>query len=202
MAPRGTRLQDRLNRIVRASSIEVSAPAPPANVETAVTDCDTPHSGASLPAVDSAEQEALRALLAALAQLVEEFRGRRRQTAVEIAQTSVELAVALAERLVNTEITANRQRLDRIVRQALMRLPSARAIAVRAHPDDIALLEKQRVENDTWTTNQDVLTFRPDLGCARGQLTIDSGDFFVEWDTARCLAELRKVLLEETFTEA
>jgi flagellar biosynthesis/type III secretory pathway protein FliH len=190
MSANGSRLMSRANRIVRASSIEVAAapraepPEPPAPPESIVE---------LAPVAESADALAMRALIVTLESLIEQTRMQRRQTSGELARMAVELAVSLAERLIQSEIAADRQRLDRIVRQALLRLPNAKAITVRAHPDDVALLEMQRAAEG------EGLAFRADASCARGQLILENSDFFVEWDTVTCLAELRKVLLEESF---
>ena len=151
------------------------------------------------PLPDPAELLALRKMLAELGRVTEKLRAHQRAKIDDMAQTAVELGVALAERLVNTAISADRQRLDRIVRDALERMQPAKTITVRGHADDLALLQRQLAEHAELTAFQSALTFRADKACARGQLKIEADEWFVEWDTQRSLTELRDRLLEETF---
>lgn len=125
--------QARPSHVVGAAAIEVASPPERAAPEVRVT--PEPR--------ESEDGKTLQDLMLVLGQHVEELRGRHRHTIDEIANHCVELGVILAERLLCTEITANRQRLDRIVRQALERLPVVPSVTVRGHPDDIALLETQ-----------------------------------------------------------
>ena len=153
------------------------------------------------PAVPPVEVAALRTMLAELGRLAEKLRTQQRDAAADVAQTAVELAVALAERLVNAEIGADRQRLDRIVRDTLERMTPAPTVTVRGHPDDLALLQRQMNEHAELQAPGDLLTFRPEKGGSRGQLKIEADEWFVEWDTQRSVAELRDALLEETFAD-
>jgi flagellar biosynthesis/type III secretory pathway protein FliH len=193
MGPRGKNLTSRFSHIVRASAIEVAGPA------TALPQEQTPVMETNETSLqsrpDPADVEALRALIKAMHTHVEEWRSQRRQTAAEISRIAVEIGVAIAERLLCNEIKTDRQRLDRIVRLSLGRLPAARAVIVRAHPNDVALLQS----NEAFDASvSDTLTLRADTGCARGHLILECGEFFVEWDTMKSLAELRKTLLEES----
>jgi flagellar biosynthesis/type III secretory pathway protein FliH len=150
------------------------------------------------PAVaDSIDSVALRTMLAELGRAVEKLRTQEHAAIEKIAQTTVELGVALAERLVNAEIASDRQRLDRIVRDALERMTPARTITVRGHADDLGLLQRQLAEQSE--TAGSAFTFRAEKACERGQVKIEADDWFIEFDTQRSLTELRERLLEETF---
>ncbi len=190
---------NRLSSIVRAAAVEVACPEPPPPPPP--TPLLIQPSKDALAAAEAREAQALRDLLAALGHQVQELRGRRQQSIGEIARLSVELAAVLAEDLVKTEIGADRQRLDRIVRGALERVPTVKAVTVRGHPDDIALLEKQLANHEDLQACGEMLTLRPDGAVARGRLTLEASEFFVEWDTASCLTELRGALLEATHTD-
>lgn len=149
----------------------------------------------------ASDKKAFQELMASLAQAVDTLRAQRAQTPAEIAQASVELGIAIAERLLETEIAADRQRLDRIVRTALERIPSNRAVVLRAHPDDVALV-RQQMENSPPDRRDDLIAFQPDGAIPRGQIKLEADEVFVEWDTQRALADLRNALVEETITEA
>jgi flagellar biosynthesis/type III secretory pathway protein FliH len=151
------------------------------------------------PAPPKEELAQLRNLLAELARLAQEIQTRERQTQTEVAPVSVELGVAIAERLLAGEIAANRQRLDRIVANTLERMPAARFVVVHAHREDVALLQKLVAQHSDLERHRDLLTFRAEDNLKRGQLKLEADEWFAEWDTQRSLAELRAALLEQTF---
>jgi flagellar biosynthesis/type III secretory pathway protein FliH len=140
---------------------------------------------------------ALGDLLAALGRILQEARKQDADARREVALHTVELAVALAEHLLKTEIAADRQRLDRIVTHALERIASRGKVTLRANTEDAALLSRQLAENEELAQARGLLTVQADGSLPRGQLTLDAADCFVEWNTQRSLAELRNVLLEE-----
>jgi flagellar biosynthesis/type III secretory pathway protein FliH len=127
------------------------------------------------------------------------LRTRERATIDDVAQTTVELSIALAERLVGAEIAADRQRLDLIVRDALERMQPTRTLTVWGHADDLAVMERQLAEHGELAEYRSALTFRAVKSGVRGVLKIEADDWFVQWDTQRSLTELRDRLLEETF---
>jgi flagellar biosynthesis/type III secretory pathway protein FliH len=170
-----------------------AAPAPPARPVAS-----DPKPTAAQEAQDAAS---LQTFLAEWARLVQEMRTRDRHTFDEVAQMSVELGTAIAERLIGAEIAANRQRLDRIVLAALDRMQAARSIVARGHPDDLALLERQIAEHAELERYRSMLAFRREESCQRGQWKLEADEWFMEWDVSRSLAELRAALLEETFMD-
>ena len=144
------------------------------------------------------DADAIRGMQQSLERLAETIRERTARQNAEISRTAVELGVALAERLLSTEIAADRQRIDRIVEASLQRMPASSAVTVRCHPRDLELLERPRENN---AGERPPLKLRPDSNLERGRLKLESDEWFVEWDTNRALAELRGVLLEEIVTE-
>ncbi len=168
----------------KIASVPTSAPAPKA-----------------VPAAPAQEMLALRQLLADWKRLMLETQARQGPVVAEVTQMSVELGVAIAERLIGTEIAADRQRLERIVKSTLERMSAARFVVVRGHPDDLALLQRQIQEQADLQGYLDLLTFRPEETLQRGQFKLEADEWFIEWDTARSLADLRAALLEETFTD-
>jgi flagellar biosynthesis/type III secretory pathway protein FliH len=193
--------------ITGAGSVALASPPDSGPTPTMPVAASTPAAqpAASDPkpvaAQETQDAASLQKFLAELARLVEEMRTRDRHTFDEIAQMSVELGTAIAERLVGAEIAANRQRLDRIVLAALDRMQAARSIIVRGHPDDLVLLQEQLAEHAELEGYRPVLAFRREESFQRGQWKLEAGDWFMEWDVSRSLAELRAALLEETFTD-
>jgi flagellar biosynthesis/type III secretory pathway protein FliH len=156
-----------------------------------------PAPAVSVPLVTSAVQNDL----AELGRLAKEIQARKQMTAADVAQLSVELGVAIAERLVGAAINTDRQRLERIVLGVLDKMPAANAVTVRGHAGDIALLQRQLAGHKDWANYKELLKFRPDDSAQRGRFKIQAEDWFVEWDTQRCLKEMRAALFEETFTD-
>ena len=151
---------------------------------------------------ESADARAFHVLVGSLSEVVVEARGQRQGLSADLAQMSVELAVAIAERLLGAAIVLDRQRLDQIVATSLERIQPAGPIAVKAHPDDLVLLQRQLEENASLERWRESLTFQADDACERGRLKLEADDLFVEWDTQRSLVELRGLLLDEIFTDA
>jgi flagellar biosynthesis/type III secretory pathway protein FliH len=173
-----------------APSMTLPAPTPLAAVDPA------PSQASGQP-----ESLALQQMMVDLARLVEQTRAHDRRVLDEVVRLSVELAVAIAERLLGTEIAANRQRLDAVVLGALERIQAGRTVAVHGHADDLALLQRQLAGHAEQDWLASALAYRPDDGCRRGQWKLQTDEWFMEWDTARCLAELRAALLEATLTD-
>ena len=163
-----------------------------------------PHAIVAAPpakAIAAPETPALRSLLAECQRLADDVKRRRQPAFTEVAQMSVELGVALAERLIGAEIAADRQRLGRIIETTLERMSAARFVVVRGHPADLALLQQQMDAQTDLHRYRDLLTFRPEATLKRGQFKLEADEWFTEWDTNRALADLRAALMEETFTD-
>ncbi len=184
-----------LRGVVIAPSAKPLSPAPSEVLPFAKPPITEP--AKPVPVADPAEVLALRNMLAELGRVVEKLRTQDGAEIDKVAQTAVELGVALAERLVNAEIACDRQRLDRIVRDALERMAPARTITVRGHADDLALLQRQLTEQGESAAA--MLTYRPEKTCERGQLKVEADEWFIDFDTQRSLTELRDRLLEESF---
>ena len=144
------------------------------------------------PVQTRADFEAVSQLAAELARLVQRLGDGRKQVNRDVGQVAVELAIMVAERLLKSEIDADRQRLDRIVQEALARVTPTGPITLRANPADLALLHTQDAGFDS-------LIFQADEALTRGHLKLEAEDWFVEWSTSRSLADLREALLDETW---
>jgi len=179
-------MRGRLASVAYATSSETVAPVP--------MQAENP-----LAKPENVDTQAVQQMLATLGRMVEEFHARQKRSAKDIAQMTVELAVAMAERLLKTHIDADRQRLDRIAQHALERASATESFTIRANPQDIALLERQLAEATDADAPRSALKLVGDATYARGQMKFEADDWLVEWDTARSLAELRNALLEETW---
>lgn len=88
------------------------------------------------------EARALAGAAALLAQAAEALEAQRLRDADALAKDSVELAVAIARRLVRAEIDAGRHGIEALVRETLAASGAGRgACTVHLHPADLARLE-------------------------------------------------------------
>jgi len=126
---------------------------------------------------------------------IADVRSWRRDVGKDLARVGVTLATAIAERLLEAEIAADRQRLDRIVQRSLEQMQAAQAIVVRGHPDDLSLLRRQ-LDTHSLIGHSDDLVLRADATLQRGQLKIETDEWFLEWDTRRSASELHDLLQE------
>lgn len=173
------------------SGVRRAAPAPPVAAPTP--------SPAQMQA--AADARAFADLLGSLTQLVDQLRQQRARTAEGLAQQSVAIGVAIAERLLGQHLALDRQRLDEIVLRSLRHLPASGKVVVRLHAADLALLQRQMQEHGVLDLHRDRLEFKQDPAGVRGRLTLDAEDLFVEWDTQRSLQEMASLLHEQAFEE-
>lgn len=158
----------------------------------------------AVPARDAtAEQAVLQAawqqLLSGLGSLddqLQELELRRKQSLVEMQQAAIELALAIASRIVHETIEADDLALDAMVADILARCDTAQTAVLRLHPLDLALLNG-RLEGKPppW---QDFSSFQliGDAGLQRGECRVDAGDFGILSQIEMQLTEIRQQLLE------
>ncbi len=151
---------------------------------------------------ESLDAQATNAWLRSLAQVIDSVREHSRSLRVDIAELSVELGVAIAERLLASSLSGDRQRLDQIVLALLERVQSKQAVVIEVSPADLALLEVQTKANPDLQRIGESCAFKANPAFARGRLKLQTDEMFIDWDTQRCLAEIRSVLLDEAFTDA
>lgn len=84
---------------------------------------------------------------------------------------SVELARLLAERLLGAELALDASRIVALARRALDETRGARQVKIVAHPDDLALLER---EASALRLESSATRFEPDAKRARGNLRIET----------------------------
>lgn len=161
-----------------------------------------PASETSAHSPANAESVVVADLLRSLTGALDGLAKRSQATRADIAELSVELGIAVAERLLASRIASDRQRLDRIVLAMLERVQSKQSIAIEANPADIAILKVQIQDSPEFASILDSCTFTANGALERGRLKLETNEMFVEWDTRRCLAEMRTLLLDEAFMDA
>lgn len=181
----------RLRDIVRASPV---LPLPPLPIRV------TPMQPPPPPSPDPAailrdERRMIEQTLAQMRQAAEQLGTSYDAMAAEMRQAAVELAMAVAGRVVFDKLQAGDFPIEEMVRQAVARLPSAPAVTVYLHPDDLALLRRRLADNSLSLLREPELRLEVDPSLSRGGCRAEAEEIHVLADLATQLAELRQQLL-------
>ena len=152
------------------------------------------------PKPDPAQRE--REEQQAIEQILEQLRKTTHQLAVsfeatidEMRQAAIELAIAVAGRVVFDKLQAGEFPIEEMVRQALARLPAAPTFTVYLHPDDLALLQRRLAHAPLMPTRETQVRIEADASLRRGGCRTEAGEIHVLADLADQLAGLRQHLL-------
>lgn len=146
-------------------------------------------------AIQRAERQAIEQMLTQVRQTVEQLGTRYEAMAAEMRQAAVELAIAVAGRVVFDKLQAGDFPIEEMVRQAAARLPAAPAVSVYLHPEDVALLRRRLGDEALSPTREPELRIEADRSLKRGSCRAEAGEIHVLADLASQLAELRQQLL-------
>jgi flagellar assembly protein FliH len=135
------------------------------------------------------------AVLRRLGETIDELAGLRRHILQHSEQQLVQLALALARRVVRREIASDDELLGALARVALERLGEARPATIRLNPDDFARSAAGRVEQ--WAAAH--VTVIPDPHVHRGGCLVESPFGFVDTSIDAQLQELAGALLEVSY---
>jgi flagellar biosynthesis/type III secretory pathway protein FliH len=188
----------RLRNVVRASAPSVQPSPPRAPTQSAPP---TP------TAADNARQERqfIEQTLAQVQLSIELLAVRYDTMVAEMRQAAVELAIAVAGRVVFDKLQAGEFPIEEMVRQAVARLPEAPEVRIYLHPEDLILLRRRLIaEADPHSVAEQLLPYgrgakgihvEADASLRRGSCRAEAGEIHVLADLAGQLAELRQQLL-------
>jgi flagellar biosynthesis/type III secretory pathway protein FliH len=181
----------RLRDLVRASPL---LPLPPLPV------IETPPPPSHPPPPDPAailreERQAIERTLVQMRHAVEQLGTRYDMMAADMRQAAVELALAVAGRLVFDKLQAGDFPIEEMVRRAAARLPTAPAVTVYLHPDDLALLRRRLDDQPLLPPPAPEVRIEADSSLRRGGCRAEAGEIHVLADLATSLAELRQHML-------
>ena len=142
----------------------------------------------------AAEREAIARVLAGMAESAQNFDARKRQLLAEMQQVAVELAVAVAGRLMHQKIEAGEFPIENVVRQVVEQLGAKQSVQVCLHPDDLALLAQRLGDAPLATASAD-LQLVADAELSRGDCRAQAGELSVLSQLDVQLADLRRQLL-------
>ena len=158
----------------------------------------TPASGPS-PAID-VELDQLRQQRAALVRSLGELQHVVSKTDErlsvllgDVREATIELAHAIATKLVFEQIDTNKFPIENLVHEVLSRIHSRDAAVVRLHPDDLALLQEFpeiRIGGDEQTWQ-----YVADATLSRGDCKATAGEIKVVYELRHQIEEIRRQLL-------
>ncbi|MGH7168673.1 MAG: FliH/SctL family protein [Gemmataceae bacterium] len=179
----------------RPRDIVSASPALPLPSVPVVAAKPPPRPAPDPAAIQREERQAIEKTLAQLRRAVEQLGTRYDAMAVEMRQAAVELAIAVAGRVVFDKLQAGDFPIEEMVRQAAARLPAAPAVTVYLHPEDGELLQRRLTDNELSSVRGSEPRFETDPSLRRGSCRAEAGEIHVLADLANQLAELRQQLL-------
>jgi flagellar biosynthesis/type III secretory pathway protein FliH len=156
------------------------------------------------PAVDPQAQkdrQLIEQTLASLSEAIDGLEAQQRQRLEEMQQVAVELAVAIASRLVHERIEAGDFAVETLVRQVVERLGTSQPATVGLHPDDLALLEKRLGSGRRLFAEDSGIRVVADPTLVRGSCKAETADSGVHAQIETQLADVWRHLLQ-TIPEA
>lgn len=142
------------------------------------------------------EVELLERLQLNLDELTQELLGQQRQRLAEMQRVAVEVAVAIASRLLHQRLEQGDLAVESLVRQVAERLETHEALTVYLHPADLALLVQQGEAGQPWLPGEGKLKLVADEALKRGDCRAETGDMSLCLNLDKQLDEVRKHLLE------
>lgn len=141
------------------------------------------------------ERQAIERVLEQLTNCANQFAAGYHAMAEEMRQAAIELAVAVAGRVVFDKLQAGEFPIEEMVRQALTRLPAAPTLTIFLHPDDLALLQRRLAAKPLLPAREAHLRIEADASLRRGSCRAEAGEIHVLADLTDQLARLRQHLL-------
>lgn len=131
------------------------------------------------------------AMVARLTQTVEELAGVRAQMIRQTERQMVELALAVARRIIHREVSLDRDLLIAMARVALDRLGETAKVTVKLHPQDFAATSAARVSKVMGTC----VTVVEDLRLERGACLVESDLGTIDVSVDAQIEEVARALL-------
>jgi flagellar assembly protein FliH len=141
------------------------------------------------------ERQVIGQVLEQLRKTAEQFAAHHEAAIDEMRQAVIELAMAIAGRLVFDKLQAGEFPIEEMVRQALARLPAAPVFKVYLHPEDLALLQRRLAGKPLLPVQETPLQIEADASLRRGGCRAEAGEIHVLADLADQLDGLRQHLL-------
>ncbi|MGB8427372.1 MAG: FliH/SctL family protein [Desulfobacterales bacterium] len=141
-----------------------------------------------------AAAEKIESLKALVSEAAEALRRAQLQLQREVEQEIVELALAVAGRVVGHEVKTSRDGIAAVVGEALQRVENQDAVVIKINPADIDFLDRLQLPLTGFFSNPDAVTIEADESVGAGGCVIETGGGDID---ARLESRLRVV--EEAF---
>jgi flagellar biosynthesis/type III secretory pathway protein FliH len=141
------------------------------------------------------EQEEIERVLNGIGELAGSLRAQQQDYLEQMRRLAVELAVAIASRLVHDQIQTGDYPVETMVRRIVARLETPQPVAVHLHPDDLALLQRRLGENPLFPKETQVHLVA-DASLGRGSVRAQAGDLSILGDLEEQLTDIRRCLME------
>jgi flagellar assembly protein FliH len=138
------------------------------------------------------------AMLRRMAQTIEDIAGLRRRIAAETEQQMVQLALTVARRIIQREVSIDHELVMAIARVAIDRVGDAAHVTVRLNPDDHAAIGLARPED--WPGGH--VTVVADTRLPRGGCRIESELGNIDAGVEAQLQEMTQALLQDVPVKA
>lgn len=113
----------------------------------------------------------------------------------EVQRTAIELAHAIASKLVLEQVHNDQFPIENLVREVVDRLNTEQTIVVKLHPADLAVWQKHVESHLAATLVGDHVRVQADKNLARGDCTASSGEVSIVYELKRQIEELRTQLV-------
>ncbi len=113
----------------------------------------------------------------------------------ELQQTTIELAHAIAAKLVLDRVHSDQFPIENLVREVVERLSTDQPIVVKLHPADLSVWQQHVESHISATTLGDHVCVQADASLARGDCKAASGEMSIVYELRRQIEELRQQLV-------
>ncbi len=113
----------------------------------------------------------------------------------EVREATIELAHAIAAKLIFEQIERDRFPIENLVHEVLARLQTREAAIIRLHPADLALLEELPAIRGSGSEGERSLQYVADATLARGDCRATAGEIKVVYELRHQVEEIRRQLL-------
>jgi len=142
-------------------------------------------------------QNGLRDLTQSVSSAAERLQALETECRMRADEMVVSLALAVAERILQVEIVRDPNAILGIVRGALALLPTPKEVAIRIHPEAVALLQAHRDALQDAAPEAEHLRIVSDPGVSAGGCVVETPHSMVDATFPAQLEEARRRLREE-----
>ncbi len=129
-------------------------------------------------------------------EMLEKLQTEQEAFLAEVEQAAVRLAYAIARKIIRRELTAEPDLVLQTVREAVQKLAAASRITIRCHPDDLGLLQADKVLQKWLEAREAQVKFRADDQIERGGCVVESDAGTVDAQLKSQLSAIERELFE------